>query len=79
MVFGVSKALTNYLAGRLSDRFGRKHVLIAWLDRRPSSSFPADVGADPGIGSSRQTFCWGVSQGLTWSTTVIMKIDLVGP
>src|SRR5262245_18347399 len=32
VVFGVTKALTNYLAGRLSDRFGRKHVLVAgWM------------------------------------------------
>jgi MFS family permease len=41
VVFGVTKALTNYLAGRLSDRFGRKHVLVAgWLVARcpcPSS------------------------------------------
>src|SRR5882757_3565453 len=36
VVFGVTKALTNYLAGRLSDQFGRKHVLIAgWLVAAP--------------------------------------------
>jgi MFS family permease len=36
VVFGVSKALTNYLAGRMSDRFGRKHVLVAgWIISLP--------------------------------------------
>jgi MFS family permease len=78
IVFGVSKALTNYLAGRLSDRFGRKHVLVAgWLVAAP---VPFLLMWAPG-------WSWvlianvllGVSQGLTWSTTVIMKIDLAGP
>jgi MFS family permease len=77
IVFGVTKALTNYLAGRLSDRFGRKHVLVAgWLVAAP---FPFLLMWAP-------TWGWvlvanvllGVSQGLTWSTTVIMKIDLAG-
>lgn len=78
VVFGVTKALTNYLAGRLSDRFGRKHVLIAgWLVATPV----------PFLLMWAPSWSWvlvanallGVSQGLTWSTTVIMKIDLVGP
>lgn len=78
VVFGVSKALTNYAAGRLSERFGRKHVLVAgWLVAAP---VPFLLMAAPG-------WTWvlvanvllGVSQGLTWSTTVIMKIDLAGP
>jgi MFS family permease len=78
VVFGVSKALTNYLAGRLSDRFGRKHVLVAgWLVSLPV----------PFLLMWAPTWNWvlaanvllGVGQGLTWSTTVIMKIDLVGP
>jgi MFS family permease len=78
VVFGVSKALTNYLAGRLSDRFGRKHVLVAgWIVSLPV----------PLLLMWAPTWNWvlsanlllGVSQGLTWSTTVIMKIDLVGP
>jgi MFS family permease len=78
VVFGVSKALTNYLAGRLSDRFGRKHVLVAgWIVSLPV----------PFLLMWAPTWNWvlaanvllGVSQGLTWSTTVIMKIDLVGP
>jgi MFS family permease len=78
VVFGVTKALTNYLAGRLSDRFGRKHVLVGgWLVAAPV----------PFLLMWAPTWSWvlfanallGVSQGLTWSTTVIMKIDLAGP
>jgi MFS family permease len=78
VVFGVTKALTNYLAGRLSDRVGRKRVLVAgWLVAAPV----------PFLLMWAPTWGWvlaanallGVSQGLTWSTTVIMKIDLAGP
>jgi MFS family permease len=78
VVFGVAKALTNYSAGRLSDRLGRKHVLVAgWLVAVPV----------PFLLMWAPTWNWilfanlllGISQGLTWSTTVIMKIDLVGP
>jgi MFS family permease len=77
VVFGVTKALTNYLAGRLSDRFGRKHVLVGgWLVAAPM----------PFLLMWAPSWSWilvanallGVSQGLTWSTTVIMKIDLAG-
>ena len=77
IVFGVTKALTNYLAGRLSDRFGRKHVLVGgWLVAAPV----------PFLLMWAPSWSWilfanvllGVSQGLTWSTTVIMKIDLAG-
>jgi MFS family permease len=78
VVFGITKAFTNYLAGRLSDRFGRKHVLVAgWLAAVPV----------PFLLMWAPSWSWvlvanallGVSQGLTWSTTVIMKIDLAGP
>jgi MFS family permease len=77
VVFGVAKALTNYGAGRLSDHVGRKHVLVAgWLVAVPV----------PFLLMWAPSWNWilfanlllGISQGLTWSTTVIMKIDLVG-
>ena len=77
-VFGVAKALTNYAAGSLSDRVGRRDVLIGgWLLALPvpfllmwAPSWTWVVAANVLLGAS---------QGLTWSTTVIMKIDLVGP
>jgi MFS family permease len=77
VVFGLTKAATNYFAGRLSDYFGRKHVLIGgWLAAAPV----------PFLLMWAQNWNWilvangllGVSQGLSWSATVIMKIDLVG-
>ena len=78
VVFGVAKALTNYGAGRWSDAVGRQRVLVlGWLVAAPV----------PFLLMWAPTWSWvlvanlllGVSQGLTWSTTVIMKIDLVGP
>lgn len=78
VVFGVVKAVTNYFAGRLSDQYGRKGILIAgWIVAIPV----------PFLLIWAPTWNWilaanvllGVSQGLTWSTAVIMKIDLVGP
>jgi MFS family permease len=78
VVFGITKAVTNYAAGRLSDRFGRKHILVAgWMIAAPV----------PFVLIWAPTWNWvlfanallGVSQGLTWSTTVVMKIDLAGP
>jgi MFS family permease len=76
--FGVVKALTNLFAGRLSDVYGRKHVLVAgWLVGLPV----------PFLVIWAPSWSWivfanvllGVNQGLAWSATVIMKIDLVGP
>jgi MFS family permease len=77
-VFGVTKAGANLLAGRLGDRWGRKPVLIlGWLLAAPV----------PFLLMWAPTWGWvivanvflGMSQGLTWSTAVIMKIDLSGP
>jgi MFS family permease len=78
VVFGVTKALTNYVAGRFSDRYGRKRVLVAgWLVAAP---VPFILMWAPGWDwVVAGNVLLGVSQGLTWSTTVIMKIDLVGP
>jgi MFS family permease len=78
IAFGLAKAVTNLVAGRLADRVGRKPVLVAgWLVGVPVP-FLLIVAPD---------WTWvivanvllGVNQGLTWSTTVLMKIDLVGP
>ncbi len=78
VAFGVVKAATNFAAGALSDRYGRKPILVAgWLAGVP---VPFLLAFGP-------NWAWiiaanvllGVNQGLTWSTTVIMKIDLVGP
>lgn len=77
VVFGLTKAVMNYFAGSLSDKYGRKIVLVGgWLVAVPV----------PFILMFAPSWSWilfanvllGVSQGLTWSTTVIMKIDLAG-
>ena len=78
VVFGVTKALTNYFAGRLSDRFGRKGVLVAgWFVASPVPFLL--MWAPDWNWVIAANVLLGVSQGLTWSTTVIMKVDLVGP
>jgi len=76
--FGVVKALANLFAGRLSDRWGRKGVLIAgWLFGLP---VPLIIMFAPSWGwVVFANVLLGINQGLCWSTTVIMKIDLVGP
>lgn len=77
VVFGLAKALTNYAAGRWSDDVGRKRVLVlGWLVATP---VPFMLMWAPGWSwMLAANVLLGVSQGLTWSTTVIMKIDLVG-
>ncbi len=78
VVFGLTKAATNYFAGRLSDAWGRKWVLVVgWLVALP---VPWLLMWAPTWGVIVATNALlGISQGLTWSTTVIMKIDLSGP
>jgi len=78
LAFGAVKAVTNFFAGTLSDRFGRKPVLVAgWLAALP---IPLLLIWAPNWGwVVAANVLLGASQGLTWSTTVIMKIDLVGP
>jgi MFS family permease len=78
LAFGLAKALTNYLAGAWSDRYGRKPVLVAgWIVAIP---VPLLLIWAPSWGwVVAANVLLGISQGLTWSTTVIMKVDLVGP
>ena len=78
VAFGITKAATNFGAGMLSDRYGRKPVLVAgWLIGVP---VPLLLMAAPTWGwVVAANVLLGINQGLTWSTTVIMKIDLVGP
>lgn len=78
IVFGITKALANYGAGRFADRFGRKPLLIGgWLVAAPVPFMLMWAPTWNGILLANALL--GASQGLTWSTTVIMKIDLVGP
>ena len=76
--FGVIKALANLVSGQLADAWGRKHVLVlGWLVGLP---VPFMIMWAPG-------WAWvvaanallGINQGLAWSMTVLMKVDLVGP
>jgi MFS family permease len=78
VAFGLTKAATNFAAGALSDRYGRKPVLVAgWLIGLP---VPLLLIWAPEWGwVVLANVLLGINQGLTWSTTVIMKIDLVGP
>lgn len=77
VVFGIVKAFTNYFTGALSNKFGRKKLLIAgWIFAIPV----------PFMLMMTQSWNWiiaanvllGINQGLAWSSTVVMKIDLVG-
>ncbi len=75
--FGISKAIANYFTGRLANKFGRRNLLLfGWVLAIPI----------PFILIYASSWSWvifanvllGISQGLTWSSTVVMKIDLVG-
>ena len=77
VVFGIVKAITNYYTGTLADKFGRKNLLIAgWVIGLPI----------PFVLMFAKDWNWiiaanvllGINQGLAWSSTVVMKIDLVG-
>ncbi|MCK4562655.1 MAG: MFS transporter, partial [Flavobacteriaceae bacterium] len=77
VVFGITKAITNYFTGAFADKIGRKNLLIiGWIIAIPipfiliyASSWSWIVFAN---------LLLGINQGLTWSSTVVMKIDLVG-
>lgn len=76
--FGLVKAFTNLLAGRYSDLIGRKRLLITgWLFGLPVPLMIISAPSWSWIAAAN--ILLGVNQGLCWSTTVIMKIDLVGP
>lgn len=75
--FGITKAIANYYTGKLANRFGRRNLLLfGWLIAIPipfllicAKSWGWVIGANVLL---------GISQGLTWSSTVVMKIDLTG-
>jgi len=78
VAFGIAKALSNLIAGGLADRVGRKRLLvIGWLLALP---VPLLIALAPNWGFivAANVFL-GASQGLAWSMTVVMKIDLAGP
>ncbi|HVL97793.1 MAG TPA: MFS transporter [Egibacteraceae bacterium] len=76
--FGVTKACTNLFAGALADRYGRKPVLLAgWVVGAPVPFLLMWAPAWEWVVLANVLL--GVNQGLAWSVTVIMKIDLVGP
>ena len=78
VAFGLAKAVTNLVAGAMADRVGRKPVLVAgWLVGLPVP-FLLILAPDWGWVVAANILL-GINQGLTWSTTVLMKIDLVGP
>ncbi|MCB9742785.1 MAG: MFS transporter [Alphaproteobacteria bacterium] len=78
LVFGLSKAAANLLAGRLADRWGRRRVLLAgWWAAAPVPFLLAWAPSWEWILGANALL--GLSQGLSWSAAVIMKIDLAGP
>jgi MFS family permease len=78
VVFGATKALTNLIAGTLADRVGRKPVLVTgWVIGLPVPLLL--IWAPSWSWVIAANVLLGINQGMTWSTTVIMKIDLVGP
>jgi MFS family permease len=78
LAFGVAKACTNLAAGGLAERLGRRRLLvIGWLVALP---VPVLIGLAPSWGFViAANVLLGINQGLAWSMTVVMKIDLAGP
>lgn len=77
VVFGITKAITNYYAGVLANRLGRKKLLIlGWLFALPVPILLMEAMSWSWIIAAN--ILLGVNQGLSWSSTVVMKIDLVG-
>jgi len=77
MAFGITKAISNYSVAKLSIRFNRKQILIAgWLAALPVPFLL--MYADSWAWIIAANILLGINQGLAWSTTVIMKVDIVG-
>lgn len=77
IVFGIVKAITNYYTGALANKFGRKNLLIAgWIIAIPIPFML--MYADSWNWIIAANVLLGINQGLAWSSTVVMKIDLVG-
>jgi MFS family permease len=78
VAFGAAKAITNLAAGELAERVGRRRLLvIGWLFALP---VPVLIGLAPSWSFViAANLLLGVNQGLAWSMTVVMKIDLAGP
>jgi MFS family permease len=76
--FGLVKAIANLISGHFADVYGRKHLLVlGWLIGLP---VPFMIAWAPSWGwVIAANALLGVNQGLAWSMTVIMKVDLVGP
>ncbi|HEY4492204.1 MAG TPA: MFS transporter, partial [Acidobacteriota bacterium] len=76
--FGIVKAFCNYLAGTLSDKIGRKRLLVfGWIAGLPVPFLVMFAPSWNWIVAANVFL--GINQGFCWSTTVVMKIDLVGP
>lgn len=76
--FGVVKALCNFFAARISEHWGRKRVLVlGWIIGLPVPFII--IYANRWIWFDVANILLGINQALTWSMTVIMKVDLVGP
>jgi MFS family permease len=76
--FGVVKALANLVSGQLADHWGRKRVLVlGWLFGLPVPFMIAWAPNWEWVIAANALL--GINQGLAWSMTVIMKVDLVGP
>lgn len=77
IVFGIAKAFTNYFTGQLANKYGRKKLLVTgWILAIPIPFILMWANRWEWIIAANVLL--GINQGLTWSSTVVMKIDLVG-
>ena len=77
IAFGITKAIANYFTGRLANKVGRKNLLIiGWILALPIPIIIIFANSWSWIIAANMLL--GISQGLTWSSTVVMKMDLVG-